>query len=192
MTSSFHHLSRSAALHISRKHCLRPAVSSVAPFRSYSSGVGGNHGFSTVTSNAPKDNGPVLSKADLAQIISAEHDLKMAESNRIIDTLLDTIVEVRALEWRNIEYFLSSWLGYSHVSCATCYDIFPLITQAVSKEGTVSVAGFGKFFNKKLEARDYRIPRTGETVFKGDRKVPKFKAFTNFKDCVEGTKSVKK
>ncbi|KAK1745724.1 HU family DNA-binding protein [Skeletonema marinoi] len=156
MTSSFHHLSRSAALHISRKHCLRPAVSSVAPFRSYSSGFGGNHGFSTVTSNAPKDNGPVLSKADLAQIISAEHDLKMAESNRIIDTLLDTIVE------------------------------------AVSKEGTVSVAGFGKFFNKKLEARDYRNPSTGETVFKGDRKVPKFKAFTNFKDCVEGTKSVKK
>ena len=100
MISSTHHLSRSAALHISRKYCLRPsAVSSVAPFRSFSL-FGGNTGYATVTSNdppAPKDKGPVLTKADLAQIISAEHDLKMAESNRILDTLLDTIVEVRAL-----------------------------------------------------------------------------------------------
>ena len=98
---SFHHLPRSAALHISRKYCLRTsAVSPVAHFRSFSLDFGGNTGYATtVTSNdppAPKDNGPVLTKADLAKIISAEHDLKMAESNRILDTLLDTIVEVRA------------------------------------------------------------------------------------------------
>ncbi|KAL7493740.1 hypothetical protein ACHAWT_002650 [Skeletonema menzelii] len=157
---SFHHLPRSAALHISRKYCLRTsAVSPVAHFRSFSLDFGGNTGYATVTSNdppAPKDNGPVLTKADLAKIISAEHDLKMAESNRILDTLLDTIVE------------------------------------AVSKESTVSISGFGKFTCKKLEAREYRNPATGGIVAKGDRNVPKFKAYTNFKDCVQGTKSVKK
>ena len=67
-------------------------------FRSFSLGFGGNTGFAPVSDPpAPKDKGPVLTKADLAQIISAEHGLKMAESNRILNTLLDTIVEVRAL-----------------------------------------------------------------------------------------------
>lgn len=92
MISSTRYLSRSAALFISREHCLRPlAVSSAAPFKSFSFDLGGNNaGFATVAKEG-------LTKADLAQIISSEHDLKMAESNRILDTLLDTIVEVRAL-----------------------------------------------------------------------------------------------
>mmetsp|Transcript_19864 Transcript_19864/g.30999 ORF Transcript_19864/g.30999 Transcript_19864/m.30999 type:complete len:158 (+) Transcript_19864:49-522(+) len=157
MISSTRYLSRSTALFISREHYLRPsAISSAAPFKSFSFGFGGNNaGFATVPSNdSPAKEG--LTKADLAQIISSEHDLKMAESNRILDTLLDTIVE------------------------------------AVSKDSSVSISGFGKFTRKKLEAREYRNPATGGVVFKGDRKVPKFTAFTNFKECVGGTKSVKK
>lgn len=95
MISSLRHLSRSAPLHNCR------VSSSVAPISSFSSVFGGNAAaFTTTTSNGsptPKDKGHDLTKADLAQIIAAEHDLKLAESSRIVDTLLDTIVEVRAL-----------------------------------------------------------------------------------------------
>ncbi len=70
--------------------------------------------------------------------------------------------------------------------------ILPLTTQAVSKEGAVSISGFGKFTSRAVEAREYRNPATGGKISKDARNVPKFKAFTNFKDCVGGTKSVKK
>ena len=112
MISSVHHLSRSAA-----NYCLRSsAVSSVTQFRSFSLGFGGNTGFAPVSDPpAPKDKGPVLTKADLAQIISAEHGLKMAESNRILNTLLDTIVEVRALLCSNTGYFFLTFIHTCHV-----------------------------------------------------------------------------
>lgn len=65
-------------------------------------------------------------------------------------------------------------------------------TKAVSKQGTVSISGFGKFSQKTLSAGEYRNPSTGATIFKGERNTPKFTAFTNFKECVNGSKSVKK
>ena len=117
MISSTRYLSRSTALFISREHYLRPsAISSAAPFKSFSFGFGGNNaGFATVPSNdSPAKEG--LTKADLAQIISSEHDLKMAESNRILDTLLDTIVEVRALVCKRVLLFFLHWL-FTRVMC---------------------------------------------------------------------------
>lgn len=86
-------------------------------------------------------------------------------------------------------FYLSCLFFVVHVSCTTILLCHP---QAVSKEGSVSISGFGKFTSKKVEAREYRNPATGGKISKGARNVPKFKAYTNFKDCVEGTKSVKK
>lgn len=65
-------------------------------------------------------------------------------------------------------------------------------SKAVSKQGTVSISGFGKFSRKTLAAGEYRNPSTGAVVMKGERYTPKFQAFTNFKECVNGSKSVKK
>jgi hypothetical protein len=96
----------------------------VASFCIFSSGFGGHAGFATTTSNdppAPKDKGHVLTKTDLVQILAAEHDLKMAESNRILDTLLDTIMEVRALLYEINVYFYFFLPFVVHASCATCY-----------------------------------------------------------------------
>lgn len=119
MISAFRHLSRSTALQSSiQRHCLRPsAVSSpvAAPFSSFFA----NNGFSSTVPNAtpsthaPTENGHTLTKADLAQIISAEHDLKLTQSNRILNTLLDTIVEVRVM------FYLAFFVGreFFHVSC---------------------------------------------------------------------------
>ena len=124
MISAFRHLSRSTALQSSRRHCcLRPppAVSSssstAAPFSSVA-----NTGFASTVSNA--ENNGHLSKGDLAQIIRAEHDLKLSQSNRILDTLFDSIVEVRSTYviyepgvYNLLFHFLLTASKFSHVSC---------------------------------------------------------------------------
>ena len=201
MISSFRHLSRSPALQSSmQRHCLRrPSAVYSSPVAAPFSSFFANNGFSSTVPNAapsththaPTENGHVLTKADLAQIISAEHDLKLAQSNRILNTLLDTIVEVR------VRFYLAYFF---HVSCHNniiCYltnaHIITLShSKAVSKQGTVSISGFGKFSRKTLAAGEYRNPSTGAVVMKGERYTPKFQAFTNFKECVNGSKSVKK
>ncbi len=112
---SFRHLSRSPALHSSmQRHCLRrPSAVYSSPVAAPFSSFFANNGFSSTVPNAapahaPTENGHVLTKTDLAQIISAEHDLKLAQSNRILNTLLDTIVEVR------VRFYLAYFF---HVSC---------------------------------------------------------------------------
>jgi len=113
MISSFRHLSRSPALQSSiQRYCLRrPSAVYSSPVAAPFSSFFANNGFSSTVPNAapsthaPTENGHVLTKADLAQIISAEHDLKLAQSNRILNTLLDTIVEVRVRFY--LAYFFS-------------------------------------------------------------------------------------
>jgi hypothetical protein len=112
MISSFRHLSRSPALQSSiQRYCLRrPSAVYSSPVAAPFSSFFANNGFSSTVPNAVPSthaptNGHVLTKADLAQIISAEHDLKLAQSNRILNTLLDTIVEVRVRFY--LAYFFS-------------------------------------------------------------------------------------
>lgn len=117
MISSFRHLSRSPALQSSiQRHCLRrPSAVYSSPVAAPFSSFFANNGFSSTVPNAapsthaPTENGHVLTKADLAQIISAEHDLKLAQSNRILNTLLDTIVEVR------VRFYLAYFFFTCHV-----------------------------------------------------------------------------
>ena len=118
--SSFRHLPRSAALHFSRIHSTRPSVSSAPKISGYSSRFGGKNGFASVTdSPTPENKGNDLTKADLAMIIAAEYDMKTTESNRILDTLLDTVVEVRAfLRKRYVIVVQTSCLSlFSRVMC---------------------------------------------------------------------------
>lgn len=47
-----------------------------------------------------------LTKADLIQILSKEYDMTAAQSSRVLDTVLDTIVEVSFL----VNWFFGQWM----------------------------------------------------------------------------------
>lgn len=194
MISSLRHLSRStAALHSSRR-------TAVAAFSSFPGGFGTNtDGFSSTTSSSPEPKkSHDLTKADLAQIIATEHKLSLAQSKRILETFLNTIVEVReaTVESKNRVLCYFSRLLWHWSRVMYLHILFTLhyfrTTQAISKKGTVSFSGFGKFSMKTLQAKEYRVPTTGGKVWKGERTVPKFTAGKNFKEIVNGKSSDEK
>ncbi|MCW5590448.1 MAG: HU family DNA-binding protein [Legionellales bacterium] len=59
------------------------------------------------------------------------------------------------------------------------------ITNALSRDETVSLLGFGTFTVKERPARQGRNPRTGETIEIKACKVPNFKAGKALKDAVQ-------
>ena len=58
------------------------------------------------------------------------------------------------------------------------------IGDALAKEETVSIAGFGTFSVKDRPARQGRNPRTGESIVLAASKVPSFKAGKGLRDAV--------
>jgi len=58
------------------------------------------------------------------------------------------------------------------------------ITQAVKKDDSVSIVGFGTFLLRERAARTGRNPKTGKTIEIAASKAPAFKAGKAFKDAV--------
>lgn len=62
--------------------------------------------------------------------------------------------------------------------------VFNTIKQALKKNDTVQVVGFGSFKVSKRDARKGRNPQTGEEIQIAARMVPKFVAGKGLKDAV--------
>ena len=62
--------------------------------------------------------------------------------------------------------------------------VFSSISDALAREETVTIAGFGTFSTKRRPARQGRNPRTGESITIAASKVPSFKAGKNLRDTV--------
>lgn len=62
--------------------------------------------------------------------------------------------------------------------------VFDAIGDALAREETVNVAGFGTFATKRRAARQGRNPRTGEVIAIAASKIPSFKASKTLRDMV--------
>ena len=62
--------------------------------------------------------------------------------------------------------------------------VFAAISDALSREETVTIAGFGTFSTKRRPARQGRNPRTGESIAIAASIVPSFKAGKSLRDAV--------
>lgn len=62
--------------------------------------------------------------------------------------------------------------------------VFSSISDALAREETVTIAGFGTFSTKRRPARQGRNPRTGESITIAASKVPSFKAGKTLRDTV--------
>ncbi len=62
--------------------------------------------------------------------------------------------------------------------------VFDAIGDALAREETVNVAGFGTFTTKRRAARQGRNPRTGEVIAIAASKIPSFKASKTLRDMV--------
>ena len=62
--------------------------------------------------------------------------------------------------------------------------VFGAITDALAREETVTIAGFGTFSTKRRPARQGRNPRTGESIAIAASIVPSFKAGKSLRDAV--------
>lgn len=62
--------------------------------------------------------------------------------------------------------------------------VFQAMTDALAKEDTVAIAGFGTFTTKRRPARQGRNPRTGESITIAASRVASFKAGKSLKDAV--------
>ena len=62
--------------------------------------------------------------------------------------------------------------------------VFGAISDALSKEETVTIAGFGTFSTRRRPARQGRNPRTGESITIAASIVPAFKAGKTLRDAV--------
>ena len=62
--------------------------------------------------------------------------------------------------------------------------VFDAISDALAKEDTVTIAGFGTFSTKRRPARQGRNPRTGESITIAASIVPSFKAGKSLRDAV--------
>lgn len=62
--------------------------------------------------------------------------------------------------------------------------VFGAISDALSREEAVTIAGFGTFSTKRRPARQGRNPRTGESIAIAASVVPSFKAGKSLRDAV--------
>ncbi len=62
--------------------------------------------------------------------------------------------------------------------------VFSAIGDALAREDTVTIPGFGTFSTKRRPARQGRNPRTGESITIAASKVPAFKASKTLRDAV--------
>lgn len=62
--------------------------------------------------------------------------------------------------------------------------VFGAISDALSREEAVTIAGFGTFSTKRRPARQGRNPRTGESITIAASIVPSFKVGKSLRDAV--------
>ena len=62
--------------------------------------------------------------------------------------------------------------------------VFSAITDALAREESVTIAGFGTFSTKRRPARQGRNPRTGERITIAASTAPSFKAGKSLRDAV--------
>jgi DNA-binding protein HU-beta len=63
-------------------------------------------------------------------------------------------------------------------------QVFSAITDALAKEDSVTLVGFGTFKASERKARKGRNPQTGQEIDIPARKVPKFVPGKNLKDAI--------
>ena len=64
--------------------------------------------------------------------------------------------------------------------------VFSAITDALARDESVAIPGFGTFSTKTRGARQGRNPRTGESIAIAASKAPSFKAGKTLRDAVRG------
>ena len=64
--------------------------------------------------------------------------------------------------------------------------VFTAIADALARDDTVAIAGFGKFAVRSRAARQGRNPQTGEPVAIAASRAPSFKAAKALRDAVNG------
>lgn len=64
--------------------------------------------------------------------------------------------------------------------------VFSAIADALARDESVAIAGFGTFSTKSRAARQGRNPRTGESIVIAASKSPSFKAGKTLRDAVRG------
>lgn len=129
--------------------------------------------------------GETINRRDLAKAIAEEHDLSIVQTERIIKSVFDTIVEVSNFCVCGIFSSLRHWPNIIH-SFMPCHWLFLslFVKQKVSDKGVVRIADFGTFDSLSIPPRTYRVPNTGGTIDKPASERPRFKAFKAFKESV--------
>ena len=64
--------------------------------------------------------------------------------------------------------------------------VFSAIADALARDESVAIPGFGTFTTKARAAREGRNPRTGESIAIAASKSPSFKAGKTLRDTVRG------
>ena len=64
--------------------------------------------------------------------------------------------------------------------------VFSAIANALARDESVAIPGFGTFSTKTREARQGRNPRTGESIAIAASKAPSFKAGKTLRDAMRG------
>lgn len=143
---------------------------------------------SSRNNNKKEENDGSLTKGKLIKIISSKYDLSVSEAHGVMDTILDTITEVRKRKNRNNQSFL--FLTHFQQRCGKIsYPLnYSLRVQTLVQEKEVSFVKFGSFSTYMSKGRMGRNPRTGEPMeIKSKRRV-KFTPSSNLKDNVSGEK----
>ena len=85
----------------------------------------------------------------------------------------------------DISSHVASQTSMSRASAdAAVTAVFEAIRDALAREETVTIAGFGSFSTKRRPARQGRNPRTGESITIAASIVPSFKAGKTLRDAV--------
>jgi DNA-binding protein HU-beta len=85
---------------------------------------------------------------------------------------------------------LAERLGDKKTASQAVEGVVDLIVRNVNKGEKVNITGFGVFEKRARAARTARNPRTGETVKVKKTNVPAFRAGTQFKEVVGGTRKL--
>lgn len=85
---------------------------------------------------------------------------------------------------------LAERLGDKKTASKAVEDVVDIIVRQVNKGEKVNITGFGVFEKRARAARTARNPRTGEAVKVKKTNVPAFRAGTQFKEVIGGTRKL--
>jgi len=118
-----------------------------------------------------------------AALAPSRHILDKAA--RIVEHRSSTVRERAALNRSELCTHVAVAASLSRANAAFAIDaMFLAIADALARDETVSIAGFGKFTTKRRAARKGRNPRTGEAVAIAASRVPSFKAGKALRESV--------